>query len=152
LEFDEHLSERAPHAKPEEVSKFVRSRLTNMAAARKAEQLLWNTTCALCHTLTPGAADLPEVKATAIPARWFNRARFDHTPHRLLTCASCHSQATTSADTSDVLLPNIATCQQCHRPERGARPSCYECHGYHDWSNETPLERQLTVPDVAGTR
>jgi len=64
-------------------------------------------------------------------------ARFDHRAHQLATCTSCHA-ATTSRETSDVLMPSIATCQACHTPRTGAEARCFECHGYHDWTKEKP--------------
>ena len=122
------------------VADWVEARTAN------AERLLWSKTCAECHTIEtvggPGLAlqdpaPLPRVVPTNIPTGWMPRARFDHAAHQLTGCTSCHA-ATTSRLTSDVLMPSIATCQQCHKPSRGAESRCFECHEYHEWKNAKP--------------
>jgi predicted CXXCH cytochrome family protein len=64
-------------------------------------------------------------------------ARFDHRAHQLATCTSCHAAAT-SRETSDVLMPSIGVCQQCHKKSDGAEARCFECHAYHDWTKAKP--------------
>lgn len=100
------------------------------------ERLLWSKTCAECHVIVD-RTPLPSVAPTNVPTGWMPHARFDHAAHRLTSCTSCHA-AQTSRLTSDVLMPSIATCRQCHKPSRGAESRCFECHEYHDWKNETP--------------
>ena len=132
------------------------------ARTAMAEQLLWTKTCAECHTLEfraapaatqppaiPTSAGLPRVVPTNIAKEWMPRARFDHRAHQLATCTSCHA-ASTSRETSDVLMPSIATCQTCHTSRNGAEGRCFECHGYHDWTKAKPPApgfdlRQLTT-------
>jgi len=41
-------------------------------------------------------------------------AFFDHTAHQMLICAECHTRATTSQKSSDVMIPGIDTCRKCH--------------------------------------
>ena len=103
------------------------------ARTGSVERLLWSKTCAECHTIVEDPA-LPQIAPTNIPTGWMPRARFDHAAHQLTSCTSCHA-ATTSRLTSDVLMPSIETCQQCHKPSRGAESRCFECHEYHDWKN-----------------
>jgi hypothetical protein len=115
------------------------------ARTGNVERLLWSKTCAECHTVEtvsrPGLASqdppFPRVVPTNIPTGWMPRARFDHAAHQLTGCTSCHA-ATASRLTSDVLMPPIATCQQCHKPSRGAESRCFECHEYHEWKNAKP--------------
>jgi uncharacterized paraquat-inducible protein A len=58
-----------------------------------------------------------------------------------LKCVECHSGATTSQETADVLLPGIAICEKCHRGGRQAAESrCFECHTYHDWNQEKSVK------------
>jgi len=45
----------------------------------------------------------------------------------------------------DVLMPSIATCQQCHKPGRGAESRCFECHEYHDWAAAKPVSPNFRV-------
>jgi predicted CXXCH cytochrome family protein len=101
------------------------------------ERLLWSKTCTECHTVdrqTP----VPRIVPTNVPARWMPHARFDHGAHQMTNCSSCHA-AQTSRETADVLMPSIATCQQCHKPARGAESRCFECHEYHDWAAAKPV-------------
>jgi hypothetical protein len=97
-----------------------------------AKQLLWRKSCAECHTLA--FRDVPEIPAANITARWLPKASFDHRAHQFVACTECHVKATTSRDTSDVLIPGIETCRECHRPGADSAESrCFECHVYHDW-------------------
>src|SRR5262249_28142112 len=83
--------------------------------------------------------------------RWFPYARSHPEGHRMLDCAACHP-ATTSTRTSDVLLPGIDNCRQCHsRATVGVRSDCLECHNYHDRFGEPHgLRGRMTVEQVLG--
>ncbi len=113
----------------------------------EAEELLWRKTCKQCHTLSARGEAPPKVADSNITARWMSHARFDHDAHRGFSCTSCHAQATMSTQTSDILLPGIATCQTCHAPgpER-AESRCYECHVYHDWSQRKEVTPKFMLP------
>ena len=101
------------------------------------ERLLWAKTCAECHTIEP-RAPLPRVVPTNVSTAWMPHARFDHSAHQMTSCTSCHA-AETSRETADILMPSISTCQQCHKPTRGAESRCFECHEYHDWAAAKPV-------------
>jgi transcription elongation factor Elf1 len=139
-----------------------------------AEELLWHKTCAQCHTMSgsqlqdtsiarwsvgnanasPGSAmqaisntALPHVAPTKVTVRWMPHAHFDHDAHRGFTCVSCHEKALSSTESTDVLLPGIATCQTCHNPGAAhAESRCYECHTYHDWSQRKEVTPKFTLP------
>ena len=104
--------------------------------------------CGLCHTLqdpSPGS-QLPTVVRPEIPARWFIHGKFDHQAHIRATtikataanknpCELCHRPdfaASKSTETSDVLLPGIASCQECHSSAGGVSSQCVTCHQYHE--------------------
>ena len=87
---------------------------------------------------------LPALVPTRIPERWLPHSRFDHRAHRSLACAECH-KAPESTRTSDVLLPSVTTCRQCHRDDGGARTACVECHLYHDKTKDPDADGPLTV-------
>ncbi|HKY20284.1 MAG TPA: hypothetical protein VJM31_03605 [Vicinamibacterales bacterium] len=106
------------------------------ARTATVERLLWSKTCAECHTIS---AAFPRVVSTNMRSGWMPHARFDHQAHQMASCVSCHA-AQTSRDTADVLMPSIATCQQCHKPTRGAESRCFECHEYHDWKTAKPAK------------
>lgn len=114
----------------------------------EAERLLWHKTCKECHTLIYPPGALPEVAKPAMTVRWLRRARFNHEPHRMLACAACHSKAPTSQETQDVLLPGIDTCRQCHRSGDAAEARCFECHRYHDWSQQKRVKGRFTLPEL----
>lgn len=115
-----------------------------------AETLLWRKTCAECHTLTNTGGGLPAVAPPAVTPIWMPHARFDHTAHRLVDCQSCHAVAS-SKETSDVLLPGIATCQQCHSSGQ-AEDRCFLCHTYHDWSQKKFTPGKFTLEEVLGKK
>ena len=106
--------------------------------------------CLFCHEPSTKKAAKPEedeiVADTNIPARWLNHAVFNHETHRVVDCESCHAGARTSEKTSDVLLPNIQNCQQCHN-HKDARMDCIECHVYHDKSHQLQ-DRSVSIQDL----
>lgn len=116
----------------------------------EAERLLWNKNCKICHASTqhdgPG---LPQSVKAIIPSRWFPRAEFDHQAHRMLTCLACHAGISNSRQTSDVNLPGIALCRQCHeqagRSALAAEGRCFECHSYHDWRKERRINGIMDI-------
>jgi hypothetical protein len=123
-----------------------------------AEQLLWRKTCIQCHALTISGSAVTAAAATpakllpvVAPANttinWMPHASFNHEAHSGFTCISCHEKALSSTQTSDVLLPGIATCQTCHAPGVDhAETRCFECHTYHDWSKRREISPKFTLP------
>jgi hypothetical protein len=137
----------------------------------EAEELLWRKTCKQCHELgfpsknpltpipqsilknessvnaTGGSTALPYVAQANVTLWWMPHTKFDHDAHRGFTCVSCHPKALTSTESSDVLLPGIATCKTCHAPGPDhAESRCFECHTYHDWSKRKEVTPKFTLP------
>ncbi|MGC0775150.1 MAG: hypothetical protein WB543_19605 [Candidatus Acidiferrum sp.] len=137
----------------------------------EAEDLLWRKTCKQCHTLYAAtnaarriiptsslpindaanssalAGGLPEVANARITLEWMPHAKFDHDAHRGFSCVGCHEKALTSTETSDMLLPGIATCRTCHAPgPEHAESRCFECHTYHDWSKRKEIKPTFALP------
>ena len=133
----------------------------------KAEQYLYSKKtkkCLLCHTITfpdapakpsvvaatsaTGSRALPVVAKTEVPLRWLPNSFFKHAPHNDLIkqkgCVACHAGAETSEKTSDVLLPRINSCRECHFEPGGARALCVRCHVYHDKTK--PRESEHPYP------
>lgn len=108
--------------------------------AQKKSQLLSTLAgeqrCGYCHT--DGSAHVSaqgalEVRHPEIPDRWLTKSHFAHSAHEMLRCDECHA-ATTSQATTDILMPSISTCAQCHAPASsgaGAPHGCVVCHVYH---------------------
>jgi hypothetical protein len=94
-----------------------------------------------------GAQTLPVIAPANITLQWLPHSRFDHDAHRGFSCTGCHQKAVTSTETSDILIPGIATCQKCHAPGADhAESRCYECHTYHDWSQRKEVKPTFTLP------
>lgn len=100
--------------------------------------------CVTCHEVSEQenaeGSERWEVLPVKINHDWYADARFDHQSHLTqwdqsgdAVCSSCHS-ATTSAESSDILMPNIAQCVDCHdgRAQAGrVALTCISCHAYH---------------------
>ena len=143
---------------PEPPARNAQEWVTRRAAAD--ERLLWNKTCAECHerdvrsVQPPTPEGLPAYAKSDITKQWMPRAAFNHTPHLMVTCTSCHA-AEASTKTSDVLMPGQAVCATCHAPSKGplrsgsgrAESRCFECHQYHDWKKSHPVTPSYSLTD-----
>lgn len=120
--------------------------------ATEDEALLWRKTCRECHGVLASEGDgLPKIAASNIASRYMPHANFDHSKHTLIDCASCHSAAVTSQQSSDVLLPGIATCRACHHSGAEAAESrCFECHTYHDPAQRKPAHGTFSIAELQG--
>ena len=89
--------------------------------------------CGECHlpAITNGQ---PDVMPVNLPERYFVHGGFDHGAHRQEKCSTCHD-AGTSRLSSDVLLPDLKSCRECHQGEGAVKAevpsSCAMCHSYH---------------------
>ena len=123
----------------------------------RADTMLRVAVCATCHAVGLGPRTEPlrgrephgptfgVAKMAASPV-WMPRATFDHKPHLMVDCTSCHD-AEKSTLTSDVIMPDKATCATCHAPGKGAESRCFECHAYHEWNKEKPVAPHFRVTD-----
>ena len=103
-----------------------------------ARELLEKRVCADCHEVThvPDKMGLDQwrVEPVQLTSDWMPRARFDHSAHISETCVSCHSGAPESKHATDVLLPSISRCRECHGgTESPAKVTsdCLMCHPFH---------------------
>jgi len=102
-----------------------------------AERLFNGGTCSVCHATGPGQTiEEPwQVAPVRVSGQWFPKSHFTHLKHTTMECVDCHEAGASKAST-DLLLPDIANCQQCHAGEKGARnrleSGCIACHGYHE--------------------
>jgi hypothetical protein len=134
-----------------------------------AEEVLFRGAggCTKCH-IGEGKVDqqgLLKYRKTAIRDRWFPHSLFSHKSHQMLICGECHKHGDQdvreSRETSDVLIPAVESCRQCHSPKGGARQDCVECHAYHqkpttmiggEWTIDAFLGKQAGVPSVRTDR
>jgi hypothetical protein len=101
--------------------------------------------CGYCHTVhrTSDTAVPWSVEPVALARHRLDSARFSHAEHRTEKCDSCHAAASSKLS-SDVLLPEIKRCRDCHGDPGSSskiQSPCIECHGYH-----IAKQQQMGVP------
>jgi hypothetical protein len=87
--------------------------------------------CAYCHEVKSSLAQQPVVTVPVTPDRWYVHARFDHAAHITMSCEACHGQVLQSVKTSDINLPDKASCVTCHSAKGRVVSTCATCHDYH---------------------
>ncbi len=106
-----------------------------------ARDLFERRTCQGCHEVGGnGSVATPwRVAPVQLTERYFPAAHFSHARHdtALTACEDCH-RASTSENSSDVLIPTITTCRDCHGsgdsrrvPEGKVTSDCVMCHRFH---------------------
>lgn len=89
--------------------------------------------CGECHLPTTVDGE-PGVMPVVQRQHYFIHGRFDHAAHKQEDCTSCHA-ANTSDSATDLILPTLATCRECHQGAEAVSadvPStCAMCHSYH---------------------
>jgi len=113
-------------------------------AARETERQFTQRGCVTCHVgETFGGSD-PRTRWQVLPVRltrdFYPDAHFNHAVHigagsaqGDAACVGCH-RANTSRVSSDVLMPDLKTCLQCHGDAHAAQSfplQCVSCHAYH---------------------
>lgn len=96
--------------------------------------------CYDCHYVEPparaGSLDF-RIRPVTLADRFMPRAWFDHRDHdtSVTACGTCHTAAA-SDQASDLLMPGIKVCRDCHvgaHPEENKIAStCASCHSYHE--------------------
>ena len=107
-------------------------------ANSKAEEVLQGKfgrgLCGECHEIVDNEKTKSwDVAPVHIPTKWLPKSHFSHKPHKDRKCATCHN-AKESEDATDVLLPSVETCQECHGGEFATtkvKSTCAECHDFH---------------------
>jgi predicted CXXCH cytochrome family protein len=93
--------------------------------------------CYDCHGITPptapGRVDYG-IKPVTQTDRYMHKGWFSHEAHNDEDCSSCHN-APASKMATDLLLPGIKTCRECHGGEfqtaSDVPSTCAMCHDYH---------------------
>ena len=90
--------------------------------------------CKTCHKVEPRDGGW-RVEPVHLQRSWMPHARFDHKAHAQTPCVKCH-EVRQSKKSSDVAMPAIERCRECHggsRPVDGKVTSnCLLCHDFHD--------------------
>ncbi len=106
---------------------------------KDSEAYLFEKKCVYCHK---GAGpDVPKVGV--VSGRWLPRGEYNHRTHRAVACESCHTQARTSTQTSDVLIPAMKSCTPCHGASGTKLDNCGTCHQYHNRNSEKDQSRPI---------
>jgi predicted CXXCH cytochrome family protein len=116
----------------------------NRAARKEIESQFTRRGCVGCHgVIDTQSANLFD-RFQVIPIRFardfYPDNRFDHRSHQIqgkLTgddaCMSCHA-AKKSKDSSDLMVPGLTKCTECHGDKAAAETvtlQCVSCHSYH---------------------
>jgi hypothetical protein len=117
---------------------------------RDSEQYLFVRKCVYCHE-TAGEGQVKKVNRIQgryvenLPdgAPWLERGEFSHRSHRAVECESCHKQARISSSTTDVLVPAMKSCLECHGDSGTTLDQCATCHLYHNRNLEKEGARKL---------
>jgi hypothetical protein len=119
--------------------------------------------CFDCHEVQQQSAGAFGIRPVAFPTRYMLHGWFDHKAHQVVqrpgqrqlegsaACLSCH-RADASSDSGDLLLPNLASCRDCHGGETSSLPvesTCAMCHDYH---MDEGVPAQLLRQQVRGRR
>ena len=123
------------------------------AAARVQAIFNEGGACYGCHVITPparpGALDF-KVAPVTLRDTFLPNGVFDHKAHEIgdLKCATCHT-AESSRSSTDVLVPPIATCRDCHGGENAqaqVQSGCVMCHGFHSTAADATPMRPRSGP------
>lgn len=103
--------------------------------AEISEQLFEFTGCVRCHEVQApqNETDHWDVAPVRVNPSWFPKARFTHEAHKTMDCLFCHA-APESEVSSDILIPDLDTCRQCHggvHSSEGLPTTCVDCHRFH---------------------
>ncbi|HCO91167.1 MAG TPA: hypothetical protein DIT40_09365 [Alphaproteobacteria bacterium] len=136
---EELIIRRRPGSEPvkQEIVKADPKQWAEQQARKVADQAFGRTMCGTCHEVMTGEGAGPlnwSVVPASVSNRWLPGGRYDHKAHfEIVECENCHA-ADKSHLATDVLLPKIEICQDCHSGENAADkvPSnCVSCHDYH---------------------
>ena len=144
-----------PRGRPGDVNQIrmaVQGARARAAAGTRADQSVRQAfsrggACFDCHEVVPAPAGSLNygIRPVAFQTRYMLHGWFDHRAHQIVqrpgqpriegseACLSCHRAGASSAS-SDLMLPNVASCRDCHGGEVTSLPvesSCAMCHDYH---------------------
>jgi len=121
-------------------------------AASTIEQHFTIKGCKTCHNVNTiennDLLDKYQIPAVKLTTDFYSSANFDHASHEVMiepgsqnkyaddnACIYCHEQATTSASSLDLLIPDIDNCVVCHEASstlaNNVPLQCIDCHQYH---------------------
>lgn len=145
-----------------ELSPEQRKQLMSFAqqqAAQTAEEVFERQVCSTCHSILQKVQANGDVRYDVEPVRindnWLPKAGFSHQAHRQEPCARCHD-ARKSESASDILIPKIKVCRECHGDEHATEKmpgTCIDCHQFHSskqmlMENDEDSMLQMFMPSI----
>jgi hypothetical protein len=107
------------------------------AAARRGVNAILQT-CVICHKLNADQSGLAPIRRGLGQLQQLDQANFSHKEHTgQAGCESCHTKAGASRAGDDINVPNVASCQTCHKPGGQGRTACASCHTFHSRTGAT---------------
>ncbi len=108
------------------------------SAIRNAERLLFErSTCIICHEIKRSEQSTGPTPFVVRPTRvtdvWMPESVFPHAAHSSSKCTDCH-KVELSDKSSDVAMPLIKSCRECHGGEKTRKKlasPCVKCHVFH---------------------
>lgn len=105
-------------------------------ARESTDSLFTGKACSTCHRVTAPRTpdDTWHVAPVRVSGVWYADAKFTHARHTTVKCEDCHAHAPTSEQSSDLLIPGIDNCRQCHGGAKATdkvATTCISCHAYH---------------------
>lgn len=119
---------------PDEVLAWARQQ-----ADITAKILIEDSACATCHEVITksgedGKQDSWEIVPVRVNHNWMPDASFTHRAHATFECKECHNAAE-SEESTQVLMPGIDTCRNCHGGAGSTTKldsRCVDCHLFHN--------------------
>lgn len=101
--------------------------------------------CSDCHivnnTGAPNVAERFTIAPVTLASHYLPKGQFPHGQHKTYdrktgdaACVACHKGVMTSKVSTEVLLPSITQCRDCHGSSNVATnvaATCNTCHGFH---------------------
>ena len=122
-----------------------------------ASNLFEKQTCTICHEVTKtDDANVPwHVKPVRLSENWMPLSIFRHESHKNMQCDGCHD-AESSTDATDVLMPDLVSCRNCHGGEDSAgllQSTCVTCHDFH-MAEQGPMGALMEIvnPHIGTTK
>ncbi|MBL4682746.1 MAG: cytochrome c3 family protein [Pseudomonadales bacterium] len=80
---------------------------------------------------------------------------FKHESHKNMQCDGCHD-AKYSGEASDVLMPDLVSCRNCHGGEGASgllKSTCVTCHDFH-MKSQGPMGELIEIihPNIGSTK
>jgi len=136
----------------EKAQSYIEARVKDAAS-----NLFEKQTCTICHEVTRvDDADVPwHVEPVRLSDDWMPLSIFKHESHKNMQCDGCHD-AKYSGEASDVLMPDLVSCRNCHGGEGASgllKSTCVTCHDFH-MKSQGPMGELIEIihPNIGSTK